>query len=171
MHADFLYTVCILHIIGGADLNARQTSALAKVFAISGAALLCGSVLFTLASALVGSIQNGALLFDTLMLVQLFPLVALGLAMLVLASLLTRIFRKWFGWGAVAALAALACAQIFLRAYDLTAAAAAINEAVFAVVIASVAVYGVVIAALGVLGVFLVRRLFQRQANTQPQKE
>jgi len=67
-------------------MNPKQKNALTKIFAISGAVLLWAPILFMFVTAIVGSIVGKALLFDYLMLAELFPLVALGLVLLVLAS-------------------------------------------------------------------------------------
>ena len=60
-------------------MNPKQRSALSKIFAVSGTLLLLAPILFMLVTAVVGSIAGKALLFDYLMLAELFPLVALGL--------------------------------------------------------------------------------------------
>ena len=96
-------------------MNAKQRTVLTKIFTISGTLLLWAPILFMLVTAVIGSIIGKALLFDYLMLAELFPIVALGLVLLVLASLLCKTFRKWFDWGSVAALAALTAGQIFAK--------------------------------------------------------
>ena len=152
-------------------MNPRQKSALTKIFAISGAVLLWAPILFMFVTAIVGSIAGKALLFDYLMLAELFPLVALGLVLLVLASLLARTFRKWFGWGGVAALVALTGGQLFASASGLASGAIEPAGAVFAVVISAIVVYNVIVVALAVLAIVLIRRLFQKQPQEAPAAE
>jgi len=152
-------------------MNPRQKSALTKIFAISGAVLLWAPILFMFVTAIVGSIAGKTLLFDYLMLAELFPLVALGLVLLVLASLLSRIFRKWFGWGGVAALVALTGGQLFASASGLSSGAIEPAGAVFAVVISAIVVYNVIVVALAVLAIVLIRRLFQKQPQEAPAAE
>ena len=144
-------------------MNPKQKSVLTKIFTIAGTLLLWAPILFMFLTAIVGSIMNKALLFDYLMLAELSPIIALGLVLLVLASLLTGIFRKWFGWGSVAALLALSAAQILATASGLSSGALAESGGVFAIVIAAIVVYNVIIGALAVLAIFLLRRLFQKQ--------
>ena len=152
-------------------MNPRQKSALTKIFAISGAVLLWAPILFMFVTAIVGSIAGKALLFDYLMLAELFPLVALGLVLLVLASLLARTFRKWFGWGGVAALVALTGGQLFASASGLASGAIEPAGAVFAVVIFAIVVYNVIVVALAALAIVLIRRLFQKQPQEAPAAE
>lgn len=144
-------------------MNPKQKSVLTKIFTIAGTLLLWAPILFMFLTAIVGSIMNKALLFDYLMLAELFPIIALGLVLLVLASLLTGIFRKWFGWGSVAALLARSCGMIFASVSGLASGALAENGAAFAVVIASIVVYNIIVVALAILGILLIRRLFQKK--------
>ena len=149
-------------------MNPKQKSALSKIFAISGTVLLWAPILFMFVTAIVGSIISKAFLFDYYTLVELFPLVALGLILLVLASLLTRTFRKWFGWGSVAALVALTSGLILANASGLASGALADSGVIFAVVIVAIVVYNLVMVALAILGFLLVRRLFQKQPEVTP---
>ncbi len=141
-------------------MNLKQKSVLSKIFAISGGLLLWAPILFMLFVAIIGSIARQSLLFDYFALAELFPLVALGLVLLVLASLIARAFRKWFGWGSVAALVALSAGQIFAVASGLASGAVQAGAA-FSVVIASIVVYNLIVVALAVLAIIFVKRLFQ----------
>ena len=152
-------------------MNPKQKRALTKVFAVSGTVVLWAPILFLFVTAIVGSIAGKALLFDYLMLAELFPLVALGLVLLVLASLLARTFRKWFGWGGVAALVALTGGQLFASASGLASGAIEPAGAVFAVVISAIVVYNVIVVALAILAIVLIRRLFQKQPQEAPAAE
>ena len=152
-------------------MNPKQKRALTKIFAVSGAVILWAPILFLFVTAIVGSIEGKALLFDYLMLAELFPIVALGLMLLVLASLLSRTFRKWFGWGGVAALLALTSGQIFASVSGLASGALAENGAVFGVVIAAIVVYNIIVVALAILGILLIRRLFRKEPELVPEAE
>lgn len=144
-------------------MNPKQKAALTKVFAVSGTVVLWALILFLFVTAIIGSIAGKALLFDYLMLAELFPIVALGLILLVLSSLLSRTFRKWFGWGSVAALLALSSAQILATASGLASGALAESGGVFVTVIAAIVIYNIIIGALAILAILLLRRLFQKQ--------
>ena len=146
-------------------MNKKQRSVLTKIFTISGTLMLWAPILFMFVTAIVGSIMRKALLFDYLMLAEMFPIVALGLVLLVLASLLSGTFRKWFGWGSVAALVTLSCGQIFASVSGLASGALAENGAAFAVVIASIVIYNIIVVALAILGILLIRRLFRKEPD------
>ena len=152
-------------------MNPKQRRVLTKIFAISGTLLLWAPILFMFLTAIIGSIIGKALLFDYLMLAELFPIVALGLVLLVLASLLSGTFRKWFGWGGVAALVTLSCGQIFASVSGLASGALAENGAAFAVVIASIVIYNIIVVALAILGILLIRRLFRKEPDAAPAAE
>ena len=144
-------------------MNPKQKDVLTKIFTIAGTLLLWAPILFMFVTAIIGSILGKALLFDYLMLAELFPIIALGLVLLVLASLLCKTFRKWFGWGSVAALVALTSGQIFASVSGLASGALAENGAVFGVVIAAIVVYNLIVVALAILGILLIRRLFTKK--------
>ena len=152
-------------------MNKKQRSVLTKIFTISGTLMLWAPILFMFVTAIVGSIMRKALLFDYLMLSEMFPIVALGLVLLVLASLLSGTFRKWFGWGSVAALVTLSCGQIFASVSGLASGALAENGAAFAVVIASIVIYNIIVVALAILGILLIRRLFRKEPDAAPAAE
>ena len=152
-------------------MNKKQRSVLTKIFTISGTLMLWAPILFMFVTAIIGSIMRKALLFDYLMLAEMFPIVALGLVLLVLASLLSGTFRKWFGWGSVAALVTLSCGQIFASVSGLASGALAENGAAFAVVIASIVIYNIIVVALAILGILLIRRLFRKEPDAAPAAE
>ena len=143
-------------------MNPKQKSALSKIFAISGSLFLWAPILFMLVGAIWGSIQSKSVLFDYFTLAELFPIVALGLVLLVLASLVSRTFARWFGWGSVAALVALSGGQIFASVSGLASGALAPTGSAVAIVIVSTVVFDLVIVGLAVLGIVLIRRLFRR---------
>ena len=143
-------------------MNPKQKSALSKIFAISGSLFLWAPILFMLVGAIWSSFQSKSVLFDYFTLAELFPIVALGLVLLVLASLVSRTFAKWFGWGSVAALVALSGGQIFASVSGLASGALAPTGSAVAIVIVSIVVFDLVIVGLAVLGIVLIRRLFRR---------
>jgi len=148
-------------------MNPRQKSALTKIFAIAGTLMLWAPILFMFLTAIIGSIAGKALLFDYLMLAELFPIIALGLVLLVLTTLLTKTFRKWFGWGSVAALVALTAGQVLAVTSGLASGALPESGGIFVTVIASIVIYNVLVVALAILAILLLRRIFRKE----PEKE
>jgi len=143
-------------------VNSRQKSALSKIFGVGGALLLWGPILMMVLTAIVGSIASGTFLFDYMMLAELFPLVAFGFVLLVLTSLITHTYAKWFGWGGVAALIALSSGQVFATASGLASGEMAQSSFAFPVVIASIVVYDLVVVGLAILSLFLLKQLFRK---------
>lgn len=143
-------------------MNPKPKTILSKIFALAGAILLWVPIAFLFVTAVIASIAEKQLLFDYLMLAELFWLVVSGLILLLVASILSKHFIKWFAWGSAAALAAFAAGQILAAASGLSSGTLSQSNAVLAVVIASIAVYNLVIVALAVLGIVLVRRLFRK---------
>lgn len=143
-------------------MNAKQKSALSKIFAIAGTAALWVPILFMLVTAVIGSIASHEVLLDYLILAELFPVVALGIVLLFFASLLAHTYAKWFGWGSAAALAALAAGLILATASGLASGAHAAAGGIFAVVIVCIAAFNLMIIGLAVLGIRLIVRLFPK---------
>jgi hypothetical protein len=144
-------------------MNPKQKSALAKIFAVCGTLLLLAPILFMLVTAVVGSIARKALLFDYLMLAELFPLVALGLVLLVLASITSRILPKWIGWSSAAALILLAASLLFANASGLSSGTGSVQSGAVAFVIVGIALYDLLVLGIAILGILLVKKLFQKQ--------
>lgn len=144
-------------------MNQKQKSALAKIFSVSGTLLLLAPILFMLVTAVVGSIAAKTLRFDYLMLAELFPLVALGLVLLVLGSITSRILPKWIGWASAAALILLAASMIFAQASGLSSGMQSAQSGAFSIVVIGIALYNVLILGIAILGILLVNKLFQKQ--------
>ena len=150
-------------------MNPKQKNALIKIFAISGTVMLWAPILFMFITAIFGSIARKTLLFDYLMLAEMFPIVALGLVLLIIATLLTRTFRKWFGWGSVAALVALVVGNMIAVASGLASGTASESGGYFMIVIASIVVFNILVVALAILAIMLLRRIFQKKQEPTPE--
>ena len=144
-------------------MNNKQRSALSKIFSISGTLLLIAPILFMIVTAVIGSIASKTLLFDYLLLAEIFPVIALGLILLVIASLISRIFPKWIGWGSAAALILLAGSLLYANAYGLSDGTLTTGSSVFTIVVIGIALYNILVASIAVLGILLVKKLFQKQ--------
>lgn len=144
-------------------MNPKQKSALSKVFAVSGTLLLLTPILFMFVTAAVGSIVGKTLRFDYLMLAELFPLVALGLILLVLASILSRILPKWIGWSSAAALILLAASLLYANASGLASGAQSMQSSAFVLVVVGIALFDLIIVGIAILGILLIKQLFRKQ--------
>lgn len=150
-------------------MNPKQKNALIKIFAIAGTVMLWAPILFMFLTAIFGSIARKMLLFDYLMLAEMFPIVALGLVLLIFTTLLTRTFRKWFGWGSVAALVALVACNLVAVASGLASGTTPPSGPFFILVNASIIVFNLLVIALAVLAIVLLRRIFQKKQEPTPE--
>lgn len=150
-------------------MNLKQKNALTKIFAIAGTVMLWAPILFMFLTAIFGSIARKMLLFDYLMLAEMFPIVALGLVLLIFTTLLTRTFRKWFGWGSVAALVALVAGNLVAVASGLASGTTPLSGPFFILVNASIIVFNLLVIALAVLAIVLLRRIFQKKQEPTPE--
>lgn len=144
-------------------MNQKKKSALSKGFAIAGTVLLIAPILFLIVISVAGSIADNRILFDYLMLAELFPIVALGLILLFFASILSRALTKWIGWCSAAALILLAGAMLYADVSGLASGALSTDSTAFVVVVCAIALYNLLIVTIAILGVLLVGRLFKTE--------
>ena len=152
-------------------MKPKLKSTLTKIFAITGTLLLVGPILFMIVTAVIGSIASKTFLFDYLMLAEVFPVILLGLILLVLTSLLSRVFPKWIGWGSAAALILLAGALLYANVSGLSSGAIPAQGGAFLIVVIGVALYSLLVVGIAILGVILVKKLFQNKATGDPATE
>ncbi len=146
-------------------MNPKQKSTLSKILAVAGTLLLIAPILFLLVTSVVGSISGRTFLFDYLMLAELFPVVAAGLILLFVASLVSRVYLKWIGFGSAAALILLAASLLYANASGLASGALSMESGAFTLVLIGIALYNLLVLGIAILGVFLLKKLFQRQPS------
>jgi hypothetical protein len=144
-------------------MKAKTKSILSKVLAIAGTVLVWLPILFMFLTAIVGSIAAKTLLFDYLMLAELFFLVLAGAVLLFVAGLLSNTLAKWFGWSSAAAVLSLAGAQLIAIASGLAYGDREPSGVVFGVVIGMVVLYNILVVGVGVLGILLIKRLYAQK--------
>ena len=150
-------------------MNPRQKSALTKIFAIAGAVLLWAPILFMFLTAIVGSIARKALMMDYFLLAEVFPVVALGLVLLVLATLLSRTLRKSIGWVSAASLLALVATNVVAAATGLASGAIEAEGPPLIAATICIALFDLLILALAILAILLVKRIFRKNQETAPE--
>lgn len=150
-------------------MNPRQKSALTKIFAIAGAVLLWAPILFMFLTAIVGSIARKALMMDYFLLAEVFPVVALGLVLLVLATLLSRTLRKSIGWVSAASLLALVATNVVAAATGLASGAIEAEGAPLIAATICIAIFDLLILAVAILAILLVKRIFRKNQETAPE--
>ena len=150
-------------------MNPRQKSALTKIFAIAGAVLLWAPILFMFLTAIVGSIARKALMMDYFLLAEVFPVVALGLVLLVLATLLSRTLRKSIGWVSAASLLALVATNVVAAATGLASGAIEAEGPPLIAATICIAIFDLLILAVAILAILLVKRIFRKNQETAPE--
>ena len=140
----------------------RMKNVLAKIFAVCGAAITCGAVLFVLLTAAVGTFMAKHLLLDYLMLAEIFPIVVLGILLLFVASLLTKRLVRPFAYLSAAAVITLAGALLIASQSGLSSGAIPATGWQFALVVGLISLYDLLVVAIGVVGVVFAARLFHK---------
>ena len=146
-------------------MNPKQKSILSKILAVAGTLLLIAPILFLLVTSVVGSISAKTFLFDYLMLAELFPVVAAGLVLLFVASLVSRVYLKWIGFGSAAALILLATSLLYANASGLASGALSMESGAFTLVLVGIALYNLLVLGIAILGILLAKKLFQKQSS------
>ncbi|MCE5188131.1 MAG: hypothetical protein LLF75_02945 [Eubacteriales bacterium] len=146
-------------------MKPKLKSTLSKVFAIAGTLLLAAPILFMIVVAVIGSVASQTFLFDYLMLAEVYPVILLGLILLVLASLFARVFSKWIGWGSAAALILLAGSLLYANASGLATGALTSSSGAFIAVVIGIALYSLLVLGIAVLGMLLIKNLFQKKSK------
>ncbi len=144
-------------------MKAKTKETLAKVFAIAGTALVWLPVLFMFLTAIVGSISRKMLLFDYLMLAELFFVVLAGAVLLIVAGILSKTLAKWFGWASAAAVLSLAAAQLIAVVSGLAHGDRSPTGFIFGLVIGMIVLYNLLVIGIGILGILLIRRLYAKK--------
>ena len=150
-------------------MNPRQKTALTKIFAIAGAVLLWAPILFMLLTGIVGSIARKALIMDYLLLAEVFPIVALGLVLLVLTTLLSRTLRKSIGWSSAASLLALVATNVVAAATGLASGEIAPEGPPLIATNICIAIFDLLILAVAILAILLIKRIFRKNQETAPE--
>lgn len=152
-------------------MNPKLKITLAKILALVGLAALWAPILFMFLTAIVGSIISKTLLFDYLMLAELYFIVIPGLVVLFFSSLFAGRYQKCFGWGGAIAVLLLVGAMALAALSGLASGAIPSAGAPFIIVIAAIIAFNVLVVALAVLSILLVKKLFQKQAQTPSESE
>ena len=133
-----------------------------RVLAITGTVLVWLPILAPFVLAAIMFIQRRQFLFDFLMPAELFPVIAIGWALLILAALVSR--SKWLliGWGFIIAVALLVGGQALAVVTGLADGRIDATGVWFILVSGIIIGSALAVVALGIGGVLLVRNLFRK---------
>jgi hypothetical protein len=133
---------------------------LTKVLAVAGTVLVWIPILFTIITAVIGTIYARRVRFDFLMPAELFPIALVGALLLLWAAQRARSQRKLIGWGLVSMAAFLFGGQALAVVSGLASGAAEPTGWAWALVVASIALYSLALIWVCIAGVLLVRKLY-----------
>ncbi|CEO90198.1 hypothetical protein [Syntrophaceticus schinkii] len=133
---------------------------LTKVLAVAGTVLVWIPILFTIITAVIGTIYARRVRFDFLMPAELFPIALVGALLLLWAAQRARSQRKLIGWGLVSMTAFLFGGQALAVVSGLASGAAEPTGWAWALVVASIALYSLALIGVCIAGVLLVRKLY-----------
>jgi hypothetical protein len=137
----------------------KNKGILAKILAVTGAALVWIPLLFTIFTAAVGTISTGTLRFDYLMPAELFPFTLAGGVLLTVAAFMARAYCKPILWSLIIAAAALTGGQTYAVSSGLASGAIQAEGLPWALVLASLAIYALALIFLIVAGTRFAWRL------------
>lgn len=138
----------------------EQKDVFTKVLAVAGTVLVWIPILFTIITAVIGTIYARRVRFDFLMPAELFPIALVGALLLLWAAQRARSQRKLIGWGLVSMTAFLFGGQALAVVSGLASGAAEPTGWAWALVVASIALYSLALIGVCIAGVLLVRKLY-----------
>ncbi len=138
----------------------QNRGVLTKVLAVAGTVLVWIPILFTIITAVIGTIYARRVRFDFLMPAELFPIALVGALLLLWAAQRARSQRKLIGWGLVSMAAFLFGGQALAVVSGLASGAVEPMGWAWALVVASIALYSLALIGVCIAGVLLVRKLY-----------
>ncbi|MDD4261801.1 MAG: hypothetical protein ACOX7N_10990 [Lawsonibacter sp.] len=137
----------------------EQKDVFTKVLAVAGTVLVWIPILFTIITAVIGTIRDRVLRFDFLMPAELFPVALVGALLLLWAAQRARSQRKLIRWGLVAMVVFLFGGQAIAIVSGLASGAVEPTGWPWALAISSIALYTLALIEVCIAGVLLVREL------------
>jgi len=133
-----------------------------RVLAIMGMVLVWIPILAPFVLAAILYIQSGRFLFDFLMPIELFPVIALGWALLILAALVSHSHWLLIGWSFVIAIILLVGGQALAVVTGLADGRIEARGFWFVLVTGIIVGCSLAVVAVGIGGILLVRNLFRK---------
>ncbi len=136
----------------------------AKILALTGTVLLWLPVLFTIITAVIGSIAERSFIIDYLMPAELFSVAALGSILLIIGTYLAR--KKYIRICITTLLmgACLAAGQLTAVLTGMASGETPAEGSVFIIVIALIIAYTLLLLVNCIAGLMITKRLFKRTA-------
>ena len=137
-----------------------QRNLLTRILAITGTILVWTPIIFTIVTAIIGTISAHRLRFDYLMPAELFPLALVGSLLLLWSALRAHSKRKLIGWGLFATIFFLISGQGIAITSGLASGAVEPTGWPWALALTCIGLYSLSVIFISVTGLLLVRKLF-----------
>jgi len=137
-----------------------QRNVLTRILAVTGTILVWTPVVFTLVTAIIGTISDHRLRFDYLMPAELFPLALVGSLLLLWSALRANSKRKLIGWGLFATIFFLISGQGIAITSGLASGAVEPTGWPWILALTCIGLYSLALIEIGITGLLLVRKLF-----------
>ena len=142
-----------------------QKNPLTRILAVAGTILVWAPIVFTVVTAVIGTISDHRLRFDYLMPAELFPVALAGSLLLLWSALRVRSMQKLIGWGLGAAIFFLISGQAIAVVSGLASGAIEPTGWVWILALTCIALYSLALIEIGIAGILLIRKLFSGDWN------
>jgi len=139
-----------------------QRNLLTRILAVTGTILVWTPIVFTLVTAIIGTISDHRLRFDYLMPAELFPLALAGSLLLLWSALRTHSKQKKIGGGLSAAIFFLISGQGIAIPSGLASGEVEPTGWPWVLALTCIGLYSIAVIFIGITGLSLVRELFPR---------
>lgn len=144
----------------------KKNSIFAKLFALIGTLLTAGSIVFMIATGIVGSIMRKQLLMDYLIPAELFPAVFSGVLLLLIVALITRTCVKSIAWGFGIAVVAFVATMLYTMFSGLAAGDIEPEGMAFVFALIGIIAYDLAVVELGIAGIVLCSKLLSKKRSS-----
>jgi len=141
-------------------IQTGQRNVLTRILAVTGTILVWSPIVFTLVTAVIGTISDHRLRFDYLMPAELFPVALAGSLLLLWSALRARSKQKLIGWGLGTAIFFLISGQAIAIASGLASGAVEPTGWPWALALTCIGLYSLAVIEIGIAGILLIRDLF-----------
>ena len=139
-----------------------QRNVLTRILAVTGTILVWTPIVFTLVTAMIGTISDHRLRFDYLMPAELFPLALVGSLLLLWSALRAHSKRKLIGWGLFVAIFFLISGQGIAVTSGLASGVVEPTGWPWAFALTCIGLYSLAVIFIGIRGLLLIREIFLR---------
>ncbi|MFN3691307.1 MAG: hypothetical protein ACK4R7_00305 [Fervidobacterium sp.] len=132
-----------------------------KILSIIGLILVWTPIIFPIIISIIGLVKTGKFLFDFLFPAEMFIIVLVGSASLLLVAWKIKYNVKSIGFGLITAVVLLFGSQILATITGLASGEMEPKDGIFALVVGGIVLYDLIVIEIGVAGLYLVNKLIK----------